>query len=231
MTRTVSTEIAARFRDLADTLVRNAAVLTSAGLPESVTTVRATVYGDVAAQLRTLAEDEAVQAAGNPLVVVAAEDDIAAGVARRFEQLAGLLASNARVLIRRTPEAGLLARAGVYRDVAAQVRLLAEDHARQAVMHRGQESRSPMSNLTPLSPVVVRAATRAPKVRPAFLENLVAAIAKRRNQGWSVARLTRWLRTSLRDPQTDYVHPCAQRSFVTYVTDLLTTPAATVRAA
>ncbi|MGW4826663.1 hypothetical protein ACWEOG_03705 [Amycolatopsis japonica] len=231
MTRTVSTEIAARFRDLADTLARNAAVLTSAGLPEVVTTVRATVYGDVAAQLRALARNEMEQTAGNPLVVVAAEDEIAAGVARRFEQLAGLLAANARVLVDRRPEAGLLARAGVYRDVAAQVRILAEDHARQAVMHRGRESRPPLSNVAPLSPVVVRAATRAPKVRPAFLENLVTAIAKRRNQGWSVARLTRWLRTSLRDPQTDQVHPCAQRSFVSYVTDLLTTPAATVRAA
>jgi hypothetical protein len=231
MTRTVSTEIAARFRDLADTLTRNAAVLTSAGLPESVTTVRATVYGDVAAQLRTLAEDEQAQTAGNPLVVVAAEDEIAAGVARRFEQLAGMLAANARLLIRRTSEAGLWARAGVYRDVAAQVRILAEEQARHAVMHRGRETRPPLSNLAPLSPVAVRAATRAPKVRPAFLEKLVAAIAKRRNQGWSVARLTLWLRESLRDPQTDHVHPCAQRAFVSYVTDLLTAPAATVRAA
>ncbi|KFU82931.1 hypothetical protein SAMN04489729_4237 [Amycolatopsis lurida] len=231
MTRTVSTEIAARFRDLADTLARNAAVLSSAGLPEVVTSVRATVYGDVAAQLRTLAEDEMAQAAGNPLVVPAAESEIASGVARRFEQLAGLLAANARLLVRRTTEAGLLARAGVYRDVAAQVRILAEEHAHQATIRPERETRPPLSNLTPLSPVVVRAATRAPKVRPAFLEQLVAAIAKRRAQGWSVARLTRWLRESLRDPQTDHVHPCAQRSFVAYVTGLLTTPAATVRAA
>ncbi|RSM58962.1 hypothetical protein DMH03_23985 [Amycolatopsis sp. WAC 01376] len=231
MTHTVSIEIAARFGELADTLARNAAVLTSAGLPESVTTVRATVYGDVAAQLRTLAEDEAAQSAGNPLVVVAAVGEVASAVARRFERLVGDLVANARLLVRRTTEAGLLARARVYRDVAAQVRILAEEQARRAEAHRRYESRPPLSNLAPLSPVVVRAATRAPKVRPAFLETLVAAIAKRRAQGWSVARLTRWLRESLRDPQTDHVHPCAQRSFVSYVTDLLTTPAATVRAA
>ena len=225
MTRTVSTEIAGRFHDLADTLTRNATVLSTAGLPEVVTLVRATVYGDVAAQLRLLADAEVDQAEGNPLVVVLAEGEIAATVARRFEQVAGLLAANARLLTRRTAEAGLLRRAAVYRDVASQVRMLADAEANQAVEFPRHTTRPPLSNATAISPLVVKAATRAPGVRPAFLESLVTAVAKRRRQGWSVARLTRWLRTSLRDPQTDAVHPCAQRSFVAYVTSLLTTSA------
>lgn len=231
MTRTVSIEIADRFHDLADTLTHNATVLTAAGLPEAVTSIRATVYGDVAEQLRLLADVEADHAEGNPLVVTAAVREVATAVARRFEQLAGLLAANARLLTRRTTEAGSLRRASVYRDVASQVRILADEQARRAEAHRLYESRPPLSNVTPLSRVAVQAATRAPGVRPAFLESLVAAIGKRRGQGWSVSRLTRWLRTSLRDPQTEQRHPCAQKSFVTYVTALLGSPQTTALAA
>ncbi|OKJ93841.1 hypothetical protein [Amycolatopsis sp. CB00013] len=230
MTRTVNTEIAARFHDLADTLVRNAAVLTSAGLPESVTSVRAAVYGDVAEHLRLLADDEFDEGQCFPLARPVGEAEVASMVARRFEMFAGLLHANARVLTSGTTEPVMAQRAAVYRDVASQMRILAGEVHRLGEP-RSRVSRPPLSNVAPVSPVVVRAATRAPKVRPAFLENVVAAIAKRRSQGWSVARLTRWLGTSLRDPQTDQVHPCAQRSFVSYVTDLLTTPAATARAA
>ena len=221
MTRTVSTEIAGRFHDLADTLIRNAAILAGAGLPEGVAAVRATVYGDVAQQLWLLADDEVDQAEGNPLVVVVAEGERAAAVARRFRLLAGQLAANARLLTARTAEAGLLRRAAVYRDVASQVRMLADEAAELAEARPRHESRPPLSNVAPVSPIAVEAATRAPRVRPVFLESLVAAIARRRRAGWSVARLTRWLGTSLRDPQTDAVHPCAERSFVSYVASLL----------
>jgi hypothetical protein len=232
MSCTLTQVIAARLSGLADTLTRNAAVLTGAGLPEVVTGVRAAVYGDVAAQLRLWIESDQ-QTAGNPLVVALAADEaadeaagVAAGVAREFEALAGLLAANARLLVRRTGDVVMHRRAGVYRDVAAQLRLLAADERQAAVAMEPRTSRPPLSNTAPLSPVVVKAATRAPRVRPEFLDALVAAIAARRRAGWSVARLTRWLRTSLRDPQTDLVHPCAQRSFVSYVTSLLTGPSA-----
>lgn len=221
MSRTLTTVVAARFRDLADTLTRNASVLRSAGLPEAVVTVRATVYGDVAAQLRLLAEAEPTQQVGNPLVLVPAAEDAAASVARRFELLAGLLAANARVLTRGTRDAVMHRRAGVYRDVAAQARLLAAAAREAAVAYRPRASRPPLSNTGGLSPVAVLAAVRVPRVRPEFLEALVAAIAARREQGWSVARLALWLRTTLRDPQTDQLHPCAERSFVSYVTRLL----------
>ncbi|MEV6832859.1 hypothetical protein [Amycolatopsis sp. NPDC051102] len=224
MTATLPTVLAARFRALADTLTRNAAVLAAAGLPELVTGVRVTVYGDVAAQLRLLAEAEQDHAQGNPLVVAVAEVDLAVGTARRFQALAGLLAANARVLTRRTEDAVMHRRAGVYRDVAAQLRLLAEAELENAVAHRPRTSRPPRSNATPDSPIAAKAAVRVPRVRTEFLEALVTAIAKRRRAGWSVARLTLWLRTTLRDPQTDAVHPCAQRSFVSYVTGLLAGP-------
>ena len=230
MSRTLTTATAARFRDLADTLTRNATLLSTAGLPEGVVAVRATVYGDVAAQLRLLAEAEPTVAEGNPLVLV--REDGPAVVARRFEMLAGLLAANARVLTRGTRDVVMHRRAGVYRDVAAQVRLLAEVEREAAMASRSRTSRPPLSNTAPLSPVVARAAVRASRVRPEFLDALVAAIAKRRAQGWSVARLTLWLRTTLRDPQTDAVHPCAERSFVSYVTALLTgSPVHQLRAA
>ncbi|MEV6621034.1 hypothetical protein AB0M83_02500 [Amycolatopsis sp. NPDC051106] len=221
MTATLTTPVAARFADLADTLTRNARVLATAGLPEVVTEVRVAVYGDVAAQLRLLAEAEPSYTAGNPLVLVPAAEDTAVSVARRFEALAGLLAANARVLTRRTADAVMHRRAGVYRDVAAQLRLLAADEREAAVAAAPRSSRPPLSNTAPLSPVVARAAVRVPQVRPEFLEALVSAVAKRRGQGWSVARLTLWLRTTLRDPQTDAIHPCAERSFVAYVTALL----------
>ncbi|MET8848008.1 hypothetical protein [Amycolatopsis sp. NPDC004625] len=218
MTATLTTPVAARFRALADTLTRNAAVLAAAGLPEIVTGVRVTVYGDVAAQLRLLAEAEQTPA-GNPLVLV--RDTGAGVVARRLEMLAGLLAGNARVLTRRTRDAVMHRRAGVYRDVAAQLRLLATQEREAAVAALPRTSRAPLSNAAPLSRVTVQAAGRAGRVRPEFLDALVTAMAKRRRAGWSVARLTLWLRTTLRDPQTDQVHPCAQRSFVSYVTALL----------
>ncbi|SEB28759.1 hypothetical protein SAMN04489727_2143 [Amycolatopsis tolypomycina] len=220
MTATLTTVTAARFADLADTLTRNAALLSAAGLPEVVTGVRVAVYGDVAAQLRLLAEAEPTAAEGNPLVLV--REDGPAVVARRFEMLAGLLAANARVLTRGTRDAVMHQRAGVYRDVAAQVRLLAAAEREAAMASRPRTSRPPLSNLAGPCPVAAKAAKRAPRVRPEFLDALVAAIAKRRAQGWSVARLTLWLRTTLRDPQTGAVHPCAERSFVSYVTALLT---------
>ncbi|WP_326944521.1 hypothetical protein OG439_32545 [Amycolatopsis sp. NBC_01307] len=226
MTRTVNTEIAGRFHDLADTLVHNATVLSTAGLPETVTAVRATVYGDVAAQLRLLADVEFDQAEGNPLVIAVAEDEITAAVTRRFGLLAGQLAANARILTARTADAVMARRAAVYRDVAAQVRLLADEAALSVTARRRQVSRPPLSNIAPVTPIAAKAASRAPRVRAEFLESLVDAIARRRRAGWSVARLTLWLRTSLRDPQTDAVHPCAQRSFVTYVTSLLAGPQA-----
>ncbi|AEK44801.1 hypothetical protein AMES_6081 [Amycolatopsis mediterranei S699] len=226
MSRTLTTVTAARFHDLADTLTRNAEVLRTAGLPEVVVSVRATVYCDVAAQLRLLAEAEPAVAEGNPLVLVR-EDGPA--VARRFEMLAGGLAANARVLTCGTSDAVMRRRAGVYRDVAAQVRLLAEAEREAEMASRRRTSRPPLSNLAGPCPVAAKAAVRAPRVRPEFLDALVAAIARRRAQGWSVARLTLWLRTTLRDPQTGAAHPCAERSFVSYVTALLAGPA--VRAA
>ncbi|KDN23223.1 hypothetical protein [Amycolatopsis rifamycinica] len=224
MSRTLIAPVAARFTALADTLSRNAAVLAAAGLPQVVTEVRVAVYGDVAAQLRLLAEQ--VPAAGNPLVLVPAAEDTAVAVARRFEALAGLLAANARLLTRRTADAVMHRRAGVYCDVAAQLRLLAADEREAATAAAPRTSRPPLSNTAPLSPVVAQAAVRVPRVRPEFLEALLSAVAKRRAQGWSVARLTLWLRTSLRDPQTEHVHPCAQRSFVAYLTALLDTTTA-----
>ncbi|MEV6878641.1 hypothetical protein [Amycolatopsis sp. NPDC051128] len=230
MTRTVSTEIAGRFHDLADILTRNATVLSTAGLPEVVTAVRATVYGDVAEQLRLLADVEFDQAEGNPLVVVVADDEIAAAVARRFGLLAGQLAANARILTTRTVDAVLLSRAAVYRDVAAQVRMLADEAAKQAAVRPRRTTRPPLSNTSPVSPIAAKAATRATRVRAAFLESLVDAIATRRRQGWSVARLTRWLEGSLRDPQTGATHPCAERGFVSYVTALLGSPRTAVAA-
>lgn len=231
MSRTLTTVVAARFRDLADTLTRNASVLRSAGLPEAVVTVRATVYGDVAAQLRMLAAEQE-QTAGTLLAAVPAEAEAAVGTARRFELLAGLLAANARTLTRGTRDAVMHRRAGVYRDVAAQLRMLAAAELSTAAAHRNQVSRPPLSNTAPVSLVAVKAAKRAGRVRPEFVEALVAAIAKRRAQGWSVARLTLWLSTTLRDPQTDAAHPCAQRSFVAYVTGLLAPhPAARAHAA
>jgi hypothetical protein len=227
MTSTPTTAIAGRFRALADTLTRNATLLTTAGLPETVVSTRATVYRDVAAQLALLATDEQERAAGNPLVVALPEHETAVAVARRFERLAGLLAANARTLTARTTDAVMHRRAQVYRDVAAQLRLLADTEREAAEARRPRASRVPLSNTAPVSPVVAQVAVRVPRVRAEFLESLVAAIAKRRGQGWSVSRLTLWLRTSLRDPQTDAVHPCAERSFVSYVTALLTGPLAT----
>ncbi|MEU4517390.1 hypothetical protein AB0F52_01580 [Amycolatopsis sp. NPDC024027] len=219
--------IAARLSGLADTLTRNAAVLSGAGLPEVVTAVRAAVYTDVAAQLRLWIETDP-QTAGNPLIVALVADDtagVAAGVAREFEALAGLLAANARLLVRRTGDVVMRRRAVVYRDVAAQLRLLAADERQAAVAMAPQASRPPLSNTAPLSPIVLAAAVRAPRVRPEFLEPLIAAIAARRGRGWSVSRLSLWLRAALRDPQTDHMHPCADRSFVSYVTRLLAGPA------
>lgn len=221
MTRTVSAEIAGRFHDLADLLIVNATVLSAAQLPEVVTSVRARVYGDVAEQLRLLADVEADRAEGNPLVVTSTEDEITAAVARRFELLAGQLAANARLLTARTVDAVLLRRAAVYRDVASQVRMLANEVADLAEARSRRATRPPLSNTAPVNPIAVKAAAFTPRVRPEFLESLVEAIGTRSRQGWSVVRLTRWLRTSLRDPQTDAVHPCAQRSFVVHVTGLL----------
>ncbi|MEV4599471.1 hypothetical protein AB0K15_18925 [Amycolatopsis sp. NPDC049253] len=225
MTSTATAAISGRFRDLADTLTRNATILATAGLPETVMSVRAEVYRDVAAQLHLLAEAEATE--GNPLVVVLAETDAAIAVARRLEQLAGQLTRNARLLTTRTTDPVMHCRATVYRDVAAQARLWAEDEAAHAAARPRYTSRPPLSTvLAGPNPLVEQAAIRAPRVRPAFLDALVDSIAARRRQGWSVARLTLWLRTTLRDPQTDAIHPCAQRSFVSYVTELLTpTPA------
>ncbi|MEV0065380.1 hypothetical protein [Amycolatopsis sp. NPDC050768] len=225
MTSTTTAAIVGRFGALVKTLTRNAEVLTKAGLPESVVAVRATVYLDVAAQLELLVKTEAEIAAGNPLVVVLSEADAAVVVARRLEQLAGQLTRNARLLTTRTTDPVMHRRAAVYRDVAATARLWADDAAAQAASRVRRTIRPPLSTVlaTP-NPVVEQAAARAPRVRPAFLDALVDAIAKRRRQGWSVARLTLWLRSTLRDPQTDAIHPCAERSFVSYVTELLAHP-------
>jgi len=219
-TSTPTASIAGRFRALAATLIRNADLLGTAGLPEAVTATRVTVYRDVASQLRLLAAVDTDSAEGNPLVVTVPQEEAAAVVARGFELFAGQLATNARLLTTRTADAVMRARARVYRDVAAQARLWAED-ARASLRPR-LTTRLPLSTATAApNPVAVKAATRAPRVRPAFLESLVDAIAKRRGQGWSVARLTLWLRTTLRDPQTDATHPCSERPFVAYVTRLL----------
>lgn len=222
MTSIPTAAIAGRFRDLADALTRNAALLSAAGLPEAVVSTRAEVYRDVAAQLRLLAGDELDRAEGNPLVVALPECEVAVAVARRFEQLAGLLSANARLLTARTVDSVMQRRAAVYRDVAAQARLLAEAEVEQATARSRRTTRPPLSTVMAApNPIAAKAATRAPRVRAAFLDELVDAIAKRRRQGWSVARLTLWLRTTLRDPQTGAVHPCAQRPFVSYVTGLL----------
>lgn len=228
MSCTLTQVIAARLSGLAELLTRNAEVLTGSGLPETVTGVRTAVYSDVAAQLLLQAETVR-QAEDSPLVVAALADDtaaVAAGVAGKFEALAGLLAANARLLTRRTADAVMHGRAGVYRDVASQLRILAADERQAAVAAapRTRTSRVPVSNTAPVNPIAVRAAERAPRVRPEFLDALVSAIAARRRTGWSVARLTRWLKTTLRDPQTDHLHPCASRSFVAYVTAQLSTP-------
>ncbi|GAA1986442.1 hypothetical protein [Amycolatopsis minnesotensis] len=225
MTRTVSTVIADRFHDLADTLDRNAAFLYGADLPEAVVSLRASVYVDVAEQLRLLADIETSASEDNPLVVQVSGVEVAAAVAGRFEALAGLLAANARLLARRAVDAGMVRRAVVYRDIASQVRILADDE--RAIVPPRHETRPPLSNTGPVSPVAADASGATfPRVRAVFLDPLVTAIARRRRQGWSVARLTRWLSTTLRDPQTDEVHPCAQRSFVSYVARLLATPRA-----
>ncbi|HEY3482554.1 MAG TPA: hypothetical protein VGL02_26995 [Streptomyces sp.] len=233
-----TTVIAARLSGLARLLSGNAAVLAASGLPETVTDVRIAVYGDVAAQLHRWTSDDA-PAADSPLAAVPPadldrEDAVAVGlaVARQFETLAALLAANAALLTRRTRDLVMHRRSAVYRDVAAQLRILAADERQAAVATAPRTSRAPLSNTAPVSPIAVKAATRATRVRPEFLEALVAAMAARRRAGWSVARLSRWLRTTLRDPQTGAIHPCAQRSFVTYVTALLTgTQARPLRAA
>ncbi|MGW4400683.1 hypothetical protein ACWEHA_35780 [Amycolatopsis nivea] len=225
MSCTLTQVIAARLSGLAELLTRNASVLAGSGLPEIVTGVRAAVYADVAAQLRLRAETDP-QTADNPLVAATADDTAAAAaVAGEFEALAGLLAANARLLTRRTADAVMHRRARVYRDVASQLRILAADERQAAVTATPQpRRRTPMPHPAPVSPIAAKAADRAPRVRPEFLDALVSAIAERRRKGWSVARLTLWLRTTLRDPQTDHVHPCAERSFVGYVTALLGAP-------
>ncbi|WP_340687809.1 hypothetical protein LCL61_17565 [Amycolatopsis coloradensis] len=229
-----ATTITARFRDLAALLTRNATVLEASGLPGEVVALRSTVYRDVAAQLAALVEVEVEQAAGNPLVVPLRDGDVEALVVRRFERLAGQLTANARVLLKGTSEPVMRRRARVYQDVASQVRALARHEADEATARRTRSQR-PVSTVLAVVPnqVARQAATRAPRVRAVFVEKLVDAIAKRRRQGWSVARLTLWLRTTLRDPQTDQVHPCAQKAFVSYVVGLLagaTVPATAGRA-
>ncbi|RSN32219.1 hypothetical protein DL990_20075 [Amycolatopsis sp. WAC 01416] len=229
-----ATAITTRFRDLAALLTRNATVLEASGLPDEVVALRSTVYRDVAAQLGVLVEVEAEQAAGNPLVVPLHAEDVETVVVRRFTQLADQLTANARVLVKGTSEPVMRRRAQVYRDVASQVRMLARHEADEATARRTRAQR-PVSTVLAVVPnqVARQAAARAPRVRAAFLEVLVDAIAKRRRQGWSVARLTLWLRTTLRDPQTDHVHPCARKEFVRYVLALLagaTVPATAGRA-
>ncbi|MFJ8912317.1 hypothetical protein [Amycolatopsis sp. NPDC102389] len=229
--------IVTKFRDLAALLTRNATVLEASGLPVEVTALRSTVYRDVAAQLALLVEAEVDLAAGNPLVLPLHTETVETLVVRRFDRLADQLTANARVLVKGTSDAVMHRRARIYRDVASQVRMLAQHEAdaatdRQARVPRVRSVFHEVARMP--SQVARQAATRAPRVRAAFLEVLVDAIAKRRRQGWSVARLTLWLRTSLRDPQTDHVHPCARKDFVRYVLGLLagaTVPAAAGRAA
>ncbi|WP_410580287.1 hypothetical protein [Amycolatopsis sp. lyj-108] len=214
--------IVMKFRDLGALLTRNAALLEASGLPDEVVALRSTVYRDVAAQLALLVEVEAEQAAGNPLVVPLRDGDVEALVVRRFERLAGQLTANARALIKGTSEPVTRRRARIYQDVASQVRMLAQHEADEATARRTRSQRPASTVLAAVPNQVARqAATRAPRVRAVFLDKLLPEIAKRRRQGWSVARLTLWLRTTLRDPQTDQVHPCAQKSFVSYVIGLL----------
>ena len=124
MSRTLTTAIAARFHDLADTLTRNATLLGTAGLPEAVAAIRVTVYGDVAAQLRLLAEAEQDHvAAGNPLVLVREAGGGGGAAVRDAGRAAGRQRPDPDP---RHGDAVMHRRAGVYRDVAAQVRLLAE---------------------------------------------------------------------------------------------------------
>ncbi|QRP47413.1 hypothetical protein [Amycolatopsis sp. FDAARGOS 1241] len=222
MART-STElhVVERFHDLADTLVRNANALTgNPDLPAAVVWPRADVYVDVATQVRLLADAELARVEGLALVLPLTA---AQRAAEQFEWLAGQLAGNARTLRAFTTDPAMVARARVYRDVAVQVRLL-------AAAEREQHGR-PTPPATPArrpqpSPLAARVAARLRTVRPEFTEPLVTAIATRRRAGWSVARLTLWLRTLLRDPQTGELHPCADRSFVSYVTGLLAGQAA-----
>ncbi|MGW4829751.1 hypothetical protein ACWEOG_19365 [Amycolatopsis japonica] len=227
--------IVTRFRDLAALLTRNATVLEASGLPDEVVAVRSMVYRDVAAQLALLVETELDLAAGNPLVVPLHTEIVETLMVRRFDRLAGQLTANARVLVKGTSDAVMHRRARIYRDVASQVRMLAQHEADAATNRRIQAERPVPRALTAVPSQVARqAATRTPRVRAVFVDKLVTEIAKRRRQGWSVARLTLWLRTSLRDPQTDHVHPCARKDFVRYVLDLLagaTVPATAGRAA
>ncbi|MFD6073658.1 hypothetical protein [Amycolatopsis lurida] len=226
--------IVTKFRDLGALLTRNAALLEASGLPGEVTALRSTVYRDVAAQLGVLVEVEVEQAAGNPLVVPLHIEDVETVVVRRFTALADQLTANARALIKGTSEPVMHRRARIYQDVASQVRMLARHEADEATARRTQVERPVSTVLAAVpNPVARQAATRAPRVRAVFVEALVDAIAKRRRQGWSVARLTLWLRTTLRDPQTDHVHPCARKEFVRYVLGLLagaTVPATAGRA-
>ncbi|WP_037321443.1 hypothetical protein [Amycolatopsis orientalis] len=230
---TPAAAIATRFRDLAALLTRNATILETSGLPDEVVSPRSTVYRDVAVNLASLAAVEVEQAAGNPLVLPLRAEDAEALVTRRFERLADQLATNARVVTNGTSEPVMRRRATVYRDVATQLRMLARHEADEAMARRMRARRQAMTAIKLVPNQIARqAATRAPRVRAVFVEALVDAIAKRRRQGWSVARLTLWLRTTLRDPQTDQVHPCAQKSFVSYVIALLagaTTPASAGR--
>ncbi len=214
--------IVTKFRDLAALLTRNATVLETSGLPGEVVAPRSTVYRDVASQLALLVEAELDLAAGNPLVVRMHTETVEALVARRFDRLAGQLTANARVLVKGTSDAVMHRRARIYRDVASQVRMLARYEADAATDRRIQAERPvPRALAAVPSQVARQAATRAPRVRAVFVDKLVTEIAKRRRQGWSVSRLALWLRTSLRDPQTDHVHPCAEKSFVSYVVALL----------
>ncbi|MBB5852517.1 hypothetical protein ACFQ05_04450 [Amycolatopsis umgeniensis] len=227
---TPAAAITSRFRALAALLTRNATVLEASGLPGEVVAPRSTVYRDVAAQLNLQAGVEGERAAGNPLVLVLSEYETALAMAHRFELLAGQLTANARILTAGTSDVVMRRRARVYRDVAAQVRLLARFEVDEATARRIRAQRPVTEALRMPSRVARQAATRAPRVRAAFLEVLVAAIAKRRRRGWSVARLTLWLRGELRDPQTGAVHPCAEKSFVSYVVALLGGPVGTVAA-
>ncbi|RJQ84769.1 hypothetical protein [Amycolatopsis panacis] len=216
----IDLQLVDRLHDLADLLTTNANVLAANPVvPDAVKHPRVEVYADVAEQVRVLADAELARVEGVALVVPLTEAEAGRQLAGRFEALAAGLRANARRLTGFTADPVMAGRARVYRDVAAQLRMLAEVERLQH--DRPTPPASPARVPAPVSAVALKASVRVPSVRPAFMEPLVAAVAARRRRGWSVARIALWLKGQLRDPQTERMHPCAERSFVSHVVRLV----------
>ncbi|MFF0145977.1 hypothetical protein ATK36_0464 [Amycolatopsis sulphurea] len=210
-----------RLHDLADLLVGNANRLAANPVvPDVVKHPRVEVYADVATQVRVLADAELARVEGIALVVPVTGAEAGRRVAGRFEALAAVLRANSRTLAGFTADPVMAGRARVYREVATQLRLLAEDERLQHDRPTPPVSAVRVPVPEP-SRVALAVAARVPSVRPVFTEPLVAAVTARRRRGWSVARLALWLRTVLRDPQMPGLHPCADRSFVSFLVRLL----------